>query len=463
MEKRYLSCFSILFIAPVVVILLYGAGYTKVYSSFLTRPLGDNGFGILASKSQPLLTDKDIFSSEEDLSEELSTGATHRKGYVLGWHYYEGQTCAARNMLGLQYWAASIGFAVVEPFVSNSFFATGPFISKGESLRFSDYFDINNWNHHVTMTGFAKPLVSWEEFIEKAPRKLIVVCVTMNSPSRVTTVTQINTTRVLQRGFTDETLSPFGFTVVRAMQFSFFVGSQLEMDEFNDKIFGNYNPNDVTVVFPFVPGVSRARINVRTKGLPDFRPWLQPSKRVIKDSKKYVETYLEGKQYVGVHIRTVKLAIGLKNKTPEDSSPPEFVENYLRKCSEIIGDLLLKIPGKHFLAVDIGTFGDPKQSSHMSRTQLQQTLSNLVNTVYDAKWDENEWETSFINITGGITDKGYIASLQKLLVSNASYLITAGGGSFQNSLKANHEMMTTEKDTIFSVCRYDEIKELLYS
>ena len=48
----------------------------------------------------------------------------------------------------------------------------------------------------------------------------------MNSPSRVTTATQ-NLTHVLQRGFTSETLSPFGFTVVRAMQFSFFVGSQL--------------------------------------------------------------------------------------------------------------------------------------------------------------------------------------------------------------------------------------------
>ena len=51
---------------------------------------------------------------------------------------------------------------------------------------------------------------------------------------------------------------------------------------------------------------------MRTKKcLPDFRSWLQPSQRVIKDSKKYVETYLEGKQYVGVQLRTVKLTIAL--------------------------------------------------------------------------------------------------------------------------------------------------------
>ena len=453
---RYLSCFTV----PTLVILLYGAGhYVKDFLSSRS-----NGFSILASQSQPLLTNKDIFASaykEKDLSQFAKTTSTY-KGYVVGWHYYEAQTCAARNMLGLQYWAATIGFAVVEPFVSNSFFATASFIRHGQSLRFSDYFDINNWNRHIAMEGYAKPLVPWEEFIEKASRKLIVVDVKMNNPSRVTTFTE-NVAVGQNRGFTNESLSAYGFTIVRSVSFEFFVGSQLSVGEFNDKVFGNLDPNSVSVIFPFVPGVSRARINVAKKASPDFVPWLQPSQRVIKDSKKYVETYLEGKQYVGVQLRTVKLALGLKQRTPEGSTHSEFVANYLKKCSGIIGDLLLHMPDRHFLAVDIGTFGDPKQHSHMSRTDLQQTISTLVSTVYNAKWDPNEWEQSFINITGGVTDKGYIASLQKLIVSNATYLITAGGGSFQNSLKANHEMMTTEKDTIFTVCGYGEVKQLLDS
>ena len=459
---RCLSCFVLLlFTAPVVAILLYGAGYTK--EDFLPRH-GDNGFGILESKSQPLLTSEDIFTLayEELKDSSQSARATNTyEGYVVGWNYYEGQTCAARNMLGLQYWAATIGFAVVEPFVSNSKFATTSFISNG-TLRFSDYFDINNWNHHIAMEGFAKPLVPWEEFIKKAPRQLIVVHVKMNNPSRITTFTE-NVTVGHQRGFTSESLSPYGFTIVRSVSFEFFVGSQLTPTEFNNKVFGNLNPSSVSVIFPFVPGVSRARINVARRPSPDFVPWLQSSPRVIRDSKKYVETYLEGKQYVGVQLRTVKLALNIKQKTPEGSTHSEFVANYLKKCSGIIGDLLLHMPEKHFLAVDIGTFGDPKQHSHLSSTDLQQTISTLVGTVYSAKWDPNEWEQSFINITGGVTDKGYIASLQKMIVSNATYLITAGGGSFQNSLKANHERMTTEKDTIFTVCGYGEIEQLLNS
>ena len=164
---------------------------------------------------------------------------------------------------------------------------------------------------------------------------------------------------------------------------------------------------------------------------------------------------------MGIQLRTHKIALGIKKEKPEGISGPEFFENYLRKCTKAIGNLLLKIPGKHFLPVDIGTFDDPKQHDHMDNDGLSRTLNYFVSAFYDAKWDAKQWEESFINITGGITDNGYIASVQKLIVSNASYLVTAGGGSFQASLKANHEKMTTENDTMFTVCRYDNIKELL--
>lgn len=444
--------------APVVIVLLYGAGYAEV--DFLPR---GNVFHVMESTySQMLLHNKDIFSSgEEENNSSWLTESTYR-GYVVGWNYYEAQTSAARNMLGLQYWAASVDFAVVEPFVYNSFFTNKPYFDHGESLRFRDYFDLNSWNHHVTRNGFAKPLVSWEEFIEKASRKLIVVYVTMKSSGHTTTVTQnIIRSQVIPRGFTNEILSKYGFTVVKSLHFSFYVGSRLKVDDFNSKIFGDYDLNDVSVVFPFVPGVSGARINIERSNFPNFIPWLQPSRRIIKDSKKYAKTYLQGKQYVGIQLRTVKLALSLKKKIPEGSSHSAFVETYLQKCTKIIGDLILKLPGKHFLAVDIGRFGDPKQYSHMKRPQLSQTLDNLVSTIYDGQWNGKQWEESFINITGGITDDGYIASLQKLLVSNASYLITAGGGNFQASVTAHHKKIATEKDTIFSVCQYDEIKEML--
>ena len=49
------------------------------------------------------------------------------QGYALGWNFWEQQTSAARNLVGLQRWATSLDFAVVEPFVYQSFFQMSRF------------------------------------------------------------------------------------------------------------------------------------------------------------------------------------------------------------------------------------------------------------------------------------------------------------------------------------------------
>ena len=108
-------------------------------------------------------------------------GTTTLQGYALGWDFYEAQTCAARNLLGLQHWATSLDFGVVEPFVRGSFFRGGQF-NNDKALRLSDYFDIDVWNHKVRTTiPYGTPLVKWEDFIRNAARQLIVVHTTISS------------------------------------------------------------------------------------------------------------------------------------------------------------------------------------------------------------------------------------------------------------------------------------------
>ena len=62
----------------------------------------------------------------------------------------------------------------------------------------------------------------------------------------------------------------------------------------------------------------------------------------------------------------------------------------------------------------------------MSEDLVNKLVPKLVKTVYGDKWNWTEWKNSFIQATGGITDGGYIASLQKTLVINASCIIMAG-------------------------------------
>ena len=104
------------------------------------------------------------------------------QGYALGWDYYEGQTSGARNLAGLQRWATSLNFGVVEPFVQESYFRTSAVFNNEKALRLSDYFDIDIWNHNaVTKIPHGTPLVSWEDFIKNAARQLIVVHVVIGS------------------------------------------------------------------------------------------------------------------------------------------------------------------------------------------------------------------------------------------------------------------------------------------
>ena len=67
------------------------------------------------------------------------------QGYAVGWDFYEAQTCAARNLVGLQHWATSLDFGVVEPFVVQSYFKNHYFGAEN-TLRLSDYFSIDYWN-----------------------------------------------------------------------------------------------------------------------------------------------------------------------------------------------------------------------------------------------------------------------------------------------------------------------------
>ena len=209
------------------------------------------------------------FSVSRTNSNDFTAEKTEYKGYVLGWNYYEGQTCAARNLLGLQHWASTMEFGVVEPFVRNSYLRADYFFSSGKSLRFSDYFNITEWNDQVVKMNYGKPLVTWEHFLEKASHQVIVVYIVIIQPNTSIYVDAAITNKcmLMGKGFTNKTLRPFNFSVVRQVFFEFNVHSLLSVDDFNRNIFGNFSKQDVSVVFTFVPGVFASRINLKETNL----------------------------------------------------------------------------------------------------------------------------------------------------------------------------------------------------
>ena len=161
----------------------------NVVNSWISANRGSSFGGVLSALSQQIFSNKSYEDTVEWMfrSDLVSEENITLQGYALGWDYYEAQTCAARNLVGLQRWATSLDFGVVEPFVIESYFRTYRF-TDDKALRLSDYFDIDVWNHKVTtIIPGGTPLVRWEDFIKKAARQLIVVHIMMRS-SEVTKV-----------------------------------------------------------------------------------------------------------------------------------------------------------------------------------------------------------------------------------------------------------------------------------
>ena len=113
-------------------------------------------------------------------------------------------------------------------------------------------------------------------------------------------------------------------------------------------------------------------------------------------------------------------------------------------CNRQISLALKKFKGKQLLALDIGKFGDGEASEFITNDTVSITVSKLLNIVYGNKWNWTQWEDSFVKATGGITDTGYIAMMQKELVANATCLIIGGNGEFQNTLIKEHNMRTKD-------------------
>ena len=388
--------------------------------------------------------------------ETVLTGQTDHiryTGYALGWHYYEGQTCAARNLVGLQRWATSLNFGVVEPFVQDSHFTASIFSSR-KSLRLRDYFDINVWNHKVVTTiTNGTPLVSWEHFIKNAARQVIIVYVKMKSKTSTTVYVDDEIqqgTCFSRNNFNNAHLDKLGFKVIRQVCFNFKRKSPLPIAKFNKYLLGPCNPGNVSIIFSNFPGVLQQRMNIlETKYHQLFVDWLKPSKRVINDAKKYVDMFL-GQHYVAVSLRAVKLALSVKHKHPKDHGKTIVI--VLNKCVDEFTQVLSNVSGQHFMTIDLGTFGDPYAQLLLTKTTTKEIIDKMIKITYNNSWSQKEWENTFTKATNGISDNGYIASLQKEIVSHASSLVLAGGGSFQNSMIQLFKSQSAQKDNVIQAC-----------
>ena len=382
--------------------------------------------------------------------------------YVIGWDFNEGQTCASRNLLGLLHWATTIKFYVVEPCVCNSFFNMAQCFSShsnnsNSALYFRDYFDVDYWNQQIVSHKFGQPLVPWKDFISNIPQRAIVVYLWRQKGTKgnVLVGEKIDAPscyhKTTRPQFANNTLGKFGIKIIREICIHYDMAKGMDVWWFNKQILGDFRPPDILILFAYWPGTFKGTVYFSDQSLSHKQAYeyLKPSQRVIEDSGKYQELFL-GDSYIAIALRMAKIATHLSSR----GMPYEKIDHYLNEdCVHQLALALEKFNGKQrLLALDLGRFGDG-EAFDIKNDTVYGLVPKLVNIVYESKWNWSEWEDSFVQATGGIEDSGYIASMQKLLVANASCIIIAGAGDFQNSLIKNYKARA-KHPCIHKVCVY---------
>ena len=386
--------------------------------------------------------------------------ATTSRGYALAEDFWEQLSSASRNMEGLQCWAKKIGVKVVEPFATNSVLRT-PLAPLKFKLRFSDLIDLESWNRESQKNG-NEEIVPWETFLREAPKDVIAVqfkyiyshqfpaiqkAVKMNPenyPPREQRYKECPSGE--QEWPKQQLLEEIGFKIVRKVCLNFAYADQLTLNEFNTAIYDTLEPNTTTVYFQKWRGLSSfGRIPVIESGCHNtgLQETMPPSPKLIQVAKTYISRFLTGSSYIAIIARLEKSAIYLKHK-------PGSIQQCLKLTLDQWSDLVSKSGSNTtFLAIDMGKY---KSNSFKYDSSAQKDFEMFFQSVYNGRWSISEWERSFVDV-GGTTDAGYIALLQKIIVTQARCVLFVGGGSFQRHALTLYQARVPESERCIDVVK----------
>jgi len=408
-----------------------------------------------------------MFTKLTYIADTSNMQQSKNRGFLFSAHISEQQVGAAMNLLSLSKWAKHVGVSPVEPFVNESVFKwphKWPHVQSEISrvLRFRDLFNIDYWNSMCSQFN-AAPLVSYETFLSKQTKSSIIVSFLITQhciPQQVFIDDEISDEadcHTMFHGF--ERASDYNINqvlqtnIVRRVCIPL-CKRRFHIDTITSYVYGSLNPGEMTVIIIKWSGMMKNhRLRIlesdywRTERTVQM---LHTSDRIINDSRNYVKKYLDSDfgKYVAISFRSVKRA-----KLLEQSEQPYFFKTCIKELGLTIDSLNSR---KVFLAMDLGRFGDGKASSYITDITVKMIEHDLFQAVYKGSMTMDEWEQSFINITDGITDSGYIATLHSNILQNSGCIVMFGGDSyFQKNILYDYK----QKHMTDSMC----IKEVCYN
>ena len=423
------------------------------------KGLGDHGtFNTSAVK---ILTNKlrvlSLQSSQPTPHSTLPTpvqGSAVR-GYILAEDYWEQQTAASRSLQDLQCWAAKLGLSVVEPFIHKSQLKSsifGPHPKKGEQvIKFGDLFSLEVWNRYSVEQKHAV-LVPWEDFIQVAPKNVIVANflykdknnqqLPKQDPSSSERYKTGCPTAWPNAGMYSQ-LKTNHFTVIRKVCFNFLYRDRLTAVKFINHLYGDYSPDNVTVIFHQWRGTERARIKDSGCHSTPIQEHAEPSPRVVRDAGSYTQKYLKGGKYIAIMARLEKTKITI----PKKGIIPFCFQQIIKYWNNTRTESGIETT---FLSIDIGKYGSNSFYNTGDGSNLHEEFGKFTRQLYGESFSITKWENTFEDASH-TTNAGYIALLQKAVVTGASCVIFVGGGSFQKHALHLYRMLHENEEPCIKI------------
>ena len=392
-------------------------------------------------------------------------------GFVVTLEYTGQLVAGVRAILSQQCWIASFGLplVIVEPFSNNSHLDHSrdiwhAFANNGSFVRFSNHYDLEHFNQKSRK--FANPvMVTWEEFLNTAPRKIIFVtiedihhagCLSFNKQ-----MCGLKAEKDMdEESFDGCNISPdsvkslkylkkYDFHIVREVCLNCMLPmSYVTPDLVTEHIFGPYNPQNITLIinkWRFSMKISKDCEEVDScKNEKVTLPALfLQSKRLERDANWYLASYFPSKMIVAIMIRVEWYFI--MHRKDETSNIMECMGQLL-EVMKALEENRHPEPIMPFVSMDVGSYGSGTfthtirhtNTSVSMYTKIINRTKHLVEQMYSHFWTFEDWEESFLTIPELLMDKGYIATLQSTIASKADCLILMGGGHFQHMALQNY-------------------------
>lgn len=278
--------------------------------------------------------------------------------YVVVFSTSGQQGSGIRALSALQCFLSSIDrdfrYYILEPQIQNS--SIGIRDSDVPSFNFSSFFDVDHFNAQSRRIGYPE-MITREEFTDFSPEQAVYIvfqpcthCPNVSSPEIAWNAKKVGKEvrcfeerdarllKMLRRGEQRE-LQEFSHSavfrqkcivrIVRLQAARFYITWnqtrwRYAVEKVRDSIFGEWSSNEVTLMFSQWSARMHAPVDTPLNGIDcitqyekgEQKEQFQPSKRLLRDAKRYEDTFLGGRNKLTIMLRAERV-VGWYLKEPE--------------------------------------------------------------------------------------------------------------------------------------------------